>query len=750
MSTTTTADLPLITIPYSECTLELCPIEIAQVPYIPNLDGNAFFLALFGAALLVNLILGVWRRTWGYMACMAVGCLLEVLGYIGRLKMHVNPFLKDPFLLYLICVTLGSVFFTAAIYLSLARIVVVYGESLSYFRPRTYTILFATCDFISLLFQAGGGAIVSIADDADFARIGLRLMQTGLSFQVASLLVFVALCGFFALSCRRHPDQLDPRFASIRGRALSIATVAMIIRCSFRVAELLDGFKGPIWGNEVDYMILEGAMVSLYPNTIALSTLKIEVGMPHLQTTRSWTVVTGPDPPSSSLVSLTSTTQLLPTHGFQMSDDTACLSFDFFRTVSAPEFSRFFGRSFWSKSLLCASTQFVAVRSALIAAASLHRHFKEDVTLVNKRQNDADQLYAKALRHLIRDIEKVDKPHRRLVSLVCGTLFCIIEVLRGHDERALVHLESIIQLLNESDAAKEGQEMLVTDLEEELRPLISRLDVEASIYTIRRPPRLSLPPIPPILHPSSSTSDLEDIANELNTLMAHVSHFRRATATNYRYETPGDIPLDILHTQQQLIARLESWWCARNPLLHIHTTDSPPSAILLRIHYYTILTMLHGALHAEETLYDQFYGLFVEVVQLAGRLLLGNNNNGITFSAETGIIFPLYWAALRCRDGALRRAALGLLRRCSREGVWVSEVQACVVQRTIEIEEGLVKGTLGGGERELRCEDVPEFWRIHGEGVNVDREGRRVRIEYQRMLNGVDGGWNVDVEWVGY
>jgi len=43
---------------------------------------------------------------------------------------------------YLICVTIASIFFTAAIYLCLARVVVIYGEKLSYLRPRTYTVLF--------------------------------------------------------------------------------------------------------------------------------------------------------------------------------------------------------------------------------------------------------------------------------------------------------------------------------------------------------------------------------------------------------------------------------------------------------------------------------------------------------------------------------------------------------------------------------------------------------------------------------
>jgi hypothetical protein len=45
--------------------------------------------------------------------------------------------------------------------------------------------------------------------------------------------------------------------------AQAAATVAILIRCAFRVAELSGGFKGRIWINEKDYMILEGSMVTL-------------------------------------------------------------------------------------------------------------------------------------------------------------------------------------------------------------------------------------------------------------------------------------------------------------------------------------------------------------------------------------------------------------------------------------------------------------------------------------------------------
>jgi hypothetical protein len=37
----------------------------------------------------------------------------------------------------------------------------------------------------------------------------------------------------------------------------------MLTRCAFRVAELSQGFKGHIWFDEIDYMVLEGGMISL-------------------------------------------------------------------------------------------------------------------------------------------------------------------------------------------------------------------------------------------------------------------------------------------------------------------------------------------------------------------------------------------------------------------------------------------------------------------------------------------------------
>jgi hypothetical protein len=156
----------LIADPDTLCTLALCDLTLAHVDYIPSVVGNTLFAVIFAGCFLVQLVLGIKYRAWGFMAATTIGMVTEVIGYIGRIMMHNNPFSKDNFLIYLVTLTIAPAFLSAAIYLCLARIVVVYGEERSRIRPRTYTILFCSCDFLALLLQAIGGAIASIANTA--------------------------------------------------------------------------------------------------------------------------------------------------------------------------------------------------------------------------------------------------------------------------------------------------------------------------------------------------------------------------------------------------------------------------------------------------------------------------------------------------------------------------------------------------------------------------------------------------------
>jgi hypothetical protein len=262
------------------CNSTLCDLTLAHFDYIPSLGGNAFYAAVFGIYIMINIVLGFRHRTWGYMVAMCLGLSGEVVGYIGRILLSKNPF--DPtgndFLIYLVCLTISPALLSAAIYLCLARIVVVYGQHLSRFKPRTYTLIFCGCDIFSLVLQAAGGGIASGATTASKDQLGINVMLAGLSVQVASLALFAILCGEFAWRLYRnksawrtdHEALYNSRLFKFFLVGLCVATLTIFIRSCFRVAELSGGFHGPLANNQVSFMILEGAMIVIATSCLTL------------------------------------------------------------------------------------------------------------------------------------------------------------------------------------------------------------------------------------------------------------------------------------------------------------------------------------------------------------------------------------------------------------------------------------------------------------------------------------------------
>ena len=82
-----------------ECTLETCCLAQSSFLYIPNYGANLFFTILFAALVVPQLGLGIYYKTWGFMAGMIIGLALEVLGYVSRVLLHNNPFDDNAFLM---------------------------------------------------------------------------------------------------------------------------------------------------------------------------------------------------------------------------------------------------------------------------------------------------------------------------------------------------------------------------------------------------------------------------------------------------------------------------------------------------------------------------------------------------------------------------------------------------------------------------------------------------------------------------
>jgi hypothetical protein len=83
----------------SLCTPETCCLAQSYFLYVPDYASNLFFAIFFGVFVIPQVYFGVKYKTWGYMAGMVLGLVVEVLGYVGRLMLNGNPYSNGAFLL---------------------------------------------------------------------------------------------------------------------------------------------------------------------------------------------------------------------------------------------------------------------------------------------------------------------------------------------------------------------------------------------------------------------------------------------------------------------------------------------------------------------------------------------------------------------------------------------------------------------------------------------------------------------------
>ncbi|KAF2152165.1 RTA1-domain-containing protein [Myriangium duriaei CBS 260.36] len=246
----------------SNCTIDVCPVELSVYGYRPSLAASGTLIALYAICLVIQLILGFRYRSWWFMCSMILGCFDEILGYVGRILYWQNPWAQTGFILQIVLITIGPVFFAAAIYVLLAQIVRYISPSHSRFDPKWYLRIFLPCDIISLILQAVGGGMSSSSNGKSNAAVDIAL--AGLSFQVATLVIFIALVVDYAISSRSvwKSTRLSLRF-KVFCIALSGAILTILARCSYRIYELSEGYSrdSKALRDEPLFIVFESVMI---------------------------------------------------------------------------------------------------------------------------------------------------------------------------------------------------------------------------------------------------------------------------------------------------------------------------------------------------------------------------------------------------------------------------------------------------------------------------------------------------------
>lgn len=249
----------------NDCTNSICPLMFGQVRYDPSLPGNAVYLGAMIVLAMLHTFLGIRYRTWGFLAGVSLGLLLEIIGYLGRIGLHFNDFSFTYFVASFCCLAIAPALISASIYLFISRYATACGPDIARFRPKHYTAWFIGCDLISLVLQAAGGAMAAIGSGGSTEQnTGVDIMIAGMAWQVFSLLccLVVALDLVFA-GHRAHRAMSESLGSYLRHFPWAIvsATSFIFVRCCFRVAELKSGFGGDLANNQGLFMIFEGPMI---------------------------------------------------------------------------------------------------------------------------------------------------------------------------------------------------------------------------------------------------------------------------------------------------------------------------------------------------------------------------------------------------------------------------------------------------------------------------------------------------------
>ncbi|KAI9742838.1 MAG: hypothetical protein M1818_003567 [Claussenomyces sp. TS43310] len=256
-----------------QCKLSTCSIDLSLYDYRPSIAINLLFIVLFSITGFIHLTqLLFWPKTF-FSCAIAIGCVVEIAGYIARIVSNPNPFGLAQYFIQFIGLTIAPAFFSASIYTCLGEITNSLGPQFSRLRPEIYAKVFVLSDLASLLIQGSGGlAALGLLLGGKSGQAGINVMLIGLGYQIISLMAFIYLAAEFAWRLsqwnkERGETVFGPGKSETRLQIFLVffclSVFCLFARCCYRCAELSGGLEGPLLHDEVMFIFLEGMLISI-------------------------------------------------------------------------------------------------------------------------------------------------------------------------------------------------------------------------------------------------------------------------------------------------------------------------------------------------------------------------------------------------------------------------------------------------------------------------------------------------------
>ena len=248
-------------------------------------------------------------------------------------------------------------------------------------------------------------------------------------------------------------------------------------------------------------------------------------------------------------------------------------------------------------------------------------------------------------------------PRFREVMLLCCLLFVMTQLLRGQYDDAFLHLRSGLRILNEAKASSSSE----TPIEPCIVAAFANLEAQSLQYGVRGEPTNSESAYPGIFNDFGAFSSLNETRRAFDYLTSTAFRFILMCKDLSEKEIRSDYAF-LHHKQLQTLSKLSIFSHRFDPF-HASSNlalEERRAADVLRLLYCSLVLQVKTALVRNEAVLE-YYNSEYETHLTMVEELLNKYPARPSVILEDGILSPLYYAAMWCRDYSVRRRAIGLL-----------------------------------------------------------------------------------------
>lgn len=354
--------------------------------------------------------------------------------------------------------------------------------------------------------------------------------------------------------------------------------------------------------------------------------------------------------------------------------------------------------SFWTRFIPQQCHHEPAIKDAIFALSALYTSTistkTNTVNLADEHIKFALAKQSQAINSLRKTLSN-GKPQLRLI-LIASLLFSCFEGLHGDWQTATQQVYSGLQILNRwNESHRDHTDDGLAEVALEVRLIFRRLEMQILAF-------LAMNPM--LEHRFDDfeegacdildrySAERQSFTTATDLAVAVMRHSRRAA----RCGNDGD-SRDLLTQQQRYLQeRLDRWNMVFDPIFQDACQEIVSrehlGTIELRICVWKLEIMLATSMSDSELVFDKFRSQFQRIIHYARHLLheiqeiRGSDIPGLQYGM--GMLTTLFYTATRCRDVAIRKEAIALLREwpCT-NGIWHSLQAAKVAEWIASLEE---------------------------------------------------------------